>query len=669
MAASDKYDDDRLWSPETCKLSDIVPEIPTLVRVTEGIYSLNDAGTFSQGDLIKIDTCQSLKRVTAYLTKPGSDSSYERHGEEIGLPYQYNGKVKVQPLHGVHHRYKSVEELINYFPRHVRVLTQVSFKEPSGTPQTLSVGDSLELKAVRRSKTHGLNSVRCARNGDDVILPKSVKGVFQVQADDTEQTIKNVVDTYKLPQCVKFIDSGVQEIMSTDIKEAIDNLQSYSGEMLLTGVKDTAPVLFGHYKGMTGDPNSKFCRRSAVVIPLDNPEISEIEVQTPEYMDSDDYQLFVLQNFSESAVTPDFVEGTLYVDFLRTTQVQFLELSEPKSSSSPDGPPPPVPPRLKSTHGVAPGAHTPEAPKPLRSAPVTPHSKEPPLPSLLSKTTAVSRPFKAVPPSSPTKPVAPQSVAPQPRKPAAIQPSRRPDPKGKPGVHFQDTSETELSASIAEAFSGMTWGDTPDQPMPSKEVLLPLLRKFPSVFNKRKSSGKIEALEVADDKSKLQKTWNKMKNLGRKMKTAVGDDVVHKDEAAGDDDDSDGPDYDYIDDDTRREYIKEIEKPNRAKEQTKLKGVFSASAKPVQRVLPSARKDPAPDEEAKDFKSLSISELECLLQTCGMQDLAKVCRQENLDGCLLCSFSDKLLKAKPFKLDNYRLQKLNSIKSGWRPKT
>lgn len=193
-------------------------------------------------------------------------------------------------------------------------------------------------------------------------MPKSVTGVFQVQADDTEQTIKNVVDTYKLPQCVKFVDSSVQEIMSTDIKEAIDNLQSYSGEMLLTGVKDTAPVLFGHYKGMTGDPNSKFCRRSAVVIPLDNPEISEIEVQTPEYMDSDDYELFVLQNFSESAATPDFVEGTLYVDFLRTSHVQFLEIKEPESPALP----PPVPPRLKSTHGEAPGGLRQEASIPQR---------------------------------------------------------------------------------------------------------------------------------------------------------------------------------------------------------------------------------------------------------------------------------------------------------------
>ncbi|XP_067677953.1 uncharacterized protein [Haliotis asinina] len=634
MAASNKYDDDRLWSPETCKLSDIVPEIPTLVRVTEGIYSLNDAGTFSQGDLIKIDTCQSLKRVTAYLVKPGSDSRYERHGDEIGLPYQYNGKVKVQPMHGVHHRYNSVEELINYFPRHVRVLTKVSFTEPSGTPQTLSVGDCLELKAVRRSKTHGLNSVRCLRNGKDIILPKSITGVFQVQADDTEQTIKNVVETYKLPQCVKFVDSGVQEIMSTDIKEAIDNLQSYHGEMLLTGVKDTAPVLFGHYKGMTGDPNSKFCRRSAVVIPLDNPEISEIEVQTPEYMDSDDYELFVLQNFSESAATPEFIEGTLYVDFLRTSNVQFLELKEPESSSIPDVPPP-VPPRLKSTRGVAPVGHGPEAPKSLRSVPA---------PATPTVPTAVSRPVKAVAPSSPTKPVAPQPVAPQSRKPAALPPSRPPDPKGKPGVHFADTSDAELPASIAEAFSGMSWGDTPDQPIPSQEVLLP----------------------VTGDKSIMQKTWNKVKNIGRMMKTAVADDAVNKDEAVDNDDDSDGPDYDYIDDDELREHMKQIGKQNRLL--AKLKGGVSARDKPVQRVLPSTRMDPAP-ETAKDFESLSISELELLLNTCGMLDLAKVCRQENLDGCLLSSLSDKILKTKPFKLDSYRLQKLNSIKSGWRPKT
>ncbi|XP_071117001.1 uncharacterized protein [Haliotis cracherodii] len=648
MAASSNYDDDRLWSPETCKLSDIVPEIPTLVRVTEGIYSLNDAGTFSQGDLIKIDTCQSLKRVTAYLTKPGSDSRYEREGYEIGLPYQYNGKVKVQPLHGVHHRYKSVEELINYFPRHVRVLTQVSFKEPSGNPKTLNVGDSLELKAVRRSKVHGLNSVRCTRGGEDIILPKSVRGVFQVQADDTEQTIKNVVDTYKLPQCVKFIDSSVQEIMSTDIKEAIDNLQSYSGEMLLTGVKDTAPVLFGHYKGMTGDPNSKFCRRSAVVIPLDNPEISEIEVQTPEYMDSDDYELFVLQNFSESAATPDFVEGTLYVDFLRTSHVQFLEIKEPESESATL--PPPVPPRLKSTHGEAPGGLRQEAPIPQRPAPVTPHGRQPPLPPLLSKAIPVSRPIKAAPPSTPTKHVAPQPIAPQARgKPVANQPSRPRDTKGKPADHFEGTSDGELAASIAEAFSGLGWGDTSNncESIPSQEVPLP----------------------VSDEKSIVQRTWNKVKKIGRKKKTVSVDDVVPKDEAGSDDADSDGPDYDYIDDEVLREHMKAIVKQTRAKEQTKLKGGISASQKPVQRVLPNAHKDPAQGKASTSLEVLSISELEELLRSCGMQDLAKVCRQENLDGCLFCCLSDKLLKARPFKLDDYRIQKLNLIKTGWRPKT
>ena len=333
--------EDDFFSEETCKLCDI-PErvdIPTLVRVTEGIYSTEDCSTFSQGDIIKIDGHETIDLVVAHLAV-WSGGRYQEYGDQIYVPLSYKGRLRVCPIHGAGHTYTSVEELMTFFPKFVTVEKKLSFTH-KGESSVLQSGDTLELLRLVGCEKTGFRALRARHNNkSELILPKGLTGSFKTQTIDVDYTVNDVMK-FKMPQCVKFIGQDISLFTSKDIQEAAANIQHYDGYILLSGRTKTRTVLLGHYKSMSKDPSTRFCRRSAVILPMDNPDIANIEVQVPMYMDTDDYEIFVLNHFSESDVSQP-VEGLLYIDFSKNAGVIFSQDSKNN--------PPVVPPRTDRMH-------------------------------------------------------------------------------------------------------------------------------------------------------------------------------------------------------------------------------------------------------------------------------------------------------------------------------
>ena len=78
----------------------------------------------------------------------------------------------------------------------------------------------------------------------------------------------------------------------------------------------------GHYKPVEENVTEdieRFRQRTLVVLPIDNPEIRDIEVNVLKGVTDDIYeQVFLVRNVSNSD-TGEIVDGSLYVDFAMST--------------------------------------------------------------------------------------------------------------------------------------------------------------------------------------------------------------------------------------------------------------------------------------------------------------------------------------------------------------
>lgn len=68
----------------------------------------------------------------------------------------------------------------------------------------------------------------------------------------------------------------------------------------------------------------RFRQRTLAVLPLDNPEIREIEVHVLKGVTEDVYeQVFLVRNVSRSSAA-EIVEGSLYIDFAMTPGIKII---------------------------------------------------------------------------------------------------------------------------------------------------------------------------------------------------------------------------------------------------------------------------------------------------------------------------------------------------------
>ncbi|XP_050400271.1 uncharacterized protein LOC126817370 [Patella vulgata] len=373
--------DDIDWSEETTSLQEVADKVslPCVVRVCEGFDSGDDISSFSLGDLMKIDSCEHIGKVACQFVKwtgwdkPGSGLmgryTLANCYDSLSIPVTYKGLVRVMPKHGTYYTYKSIADALTDFPRYLEVLETVKYRdEESSKMVILAKGDVLETIGWRKPKKQKRDSslmeyLKCLHHGKDIIyIPSTVSGSFQVLRDDEEYTLQEVFKRFPLPQIVQFTETLSKEVVSHDIVEAFGNLDSYEGKMMLKSIH-TERILVGHYKRLDTNMNEgKFVKRTVFVLPLSNPDLSEISVQYPMYLDSSDYEFFVAKNFTQTPTGPKVMDRALYVEFTKKAQLRFAEVHDDSDNCEETPRAPLLPPRGHSKPVAAVAAMTRSSP-------------------------------------------------------------------------------------------------------------------------------------------------------------------------------------------------------------------------------------------------------------------------------------------------------------------
>ncbi|XP_045158952.2 uncharacterized protein LOC123524665 isoform X2 [Mercenaria mercenaria] len=347
------------WTLETYRLDEIERrfDFPCVICVNEGFYSETDTEGFSQGDIMSIDSKMVLHKVAANFAyeeehNGWQDPNYVQLTEkEILVPLNYKGKLKV--LRDVKN-FDSVRELANDFPRYAKLRENLTVTTEENVPVIIQAGTMIELdRVIPPSKL----VIQFQHRGSTLVVavPLTARGKFRTEEDKNEYTMKEAIDRYSLPQIVSFVDDEIKRVYTQDLLEGIENMRTITVKTLRLNRLLTQNVLVGHYKPLdeseTND-TERFRQRTLVVLPIDNPEIRDIEVNVLKGITEDIYEeVFLVRNVSHSE-TGALVDGSLYVDFAMSPGIKIIPAADPKSedSQSQDKPPPrpPKPGHLKS---------------------------------------------------------------------------------------------------------------------------------------------------------------------------------------------------------------------------------------------------------------------------------------------------------------------------------
>jgi hypothetical protein len=342
--------DDILWSDHSLTIRDVVYEtMPTVVRVAEGFYGGNEAESFSRGDLLKLDFVKSIQKVYATIISSWSQAiiedgtGYMQPDKEIVIPLGYKGKVVITKPPTEYKVYATVAELMRDFPRFVRVEKAFFVQSKDNTVIQIKAGTKLELD--RYLPSQGLIA---KYENETVVINNAIKSRFVPLPDDTEYTLTEVVDRLPLPQFVTFVGEEFKQVLTTDLLEAVDNVQSFTGCVKLNRVF-REEVVVGHHKPQIPEcfknEHSKYVRRSIVLLPLSRDAVNEIEVNIPIYSEPDEYELLVISNFSQKSLNEDIIDGSLYVEFAKHPRsFHVIDEEEVPLNEEPEEPPP-IPPR------------------------------------------------------------------------------------------------------------------------------------------------------------------------------------------------------------------------------------------------------------------------------------------------------------------------------------
>ncbi|OWF36179.1 uncharacterized protein LOC110442008 [Mizuhopecten yessoensis] len=369
------------WSDNTYCIKDVALKkefnLPLLVKVEEGIYGNKESESFSQNDLIKIDSVKVILKVVACCVDYQSRANNElrairedEHGyiektEELTIPLRYKGVVNIFHKEG-EKIYCGVSEMLRDCPRYVKVLVSFTDKNKVSVP----VGSVLELTGIVSCKDlvcYLVDRPNCSRR-TEIILKYSNKWRFRRIPDNTDYTLQEVTSRFPLPQYVTFKKESGPKLVTTNIKEAVEHSRIFEGTVAIKR-RIEQDYIIGHYKPPESVANNtKYqCQRTLVMIPLNSPTARDLNVRISlNTQDDDDYELLMARNFSQKDVSEGDIDGTVYMDFLKTPKSTFIvydEIETPpprplrgkvvKNSpitpplSSPPGPtsPPPLPPK------------------------------------------------------------------------------------------------------------------------------------------------------------------------------------------------------------------------------------------------------------------------------------------------------------------------------------
>ncbi|XP_033738463.1 uncharacterized protein LOC117326014 [Pecten maximus] len=360
------------WTENVYSISEIIHnpdfELPMLVKVEEGICSDNDSETFSRDDLLKFDSVKSIPKVVAccvdYRGRRNTTDTlredaygYVQRSMDLTIPLRYNGVVKIyHPEAGVK-VYNSVSELIRDHPRFVQAVDDFV------TSDNVKVNSNSTIEVLRCIPGKGL--VGCVIEDDQRHLEMDSHATCKLRLlpDNTEYTLQEITRRFAFPQYVTFQKESGLNLETSNIQEAIEHSRIFEGTVKIMS-RIEQKTMIGHYKPpeVEATNDTYRCQRTLVIIPLDSPTAKDIEVRVSlNAQDDDDYELVMARNFStRNAVNEENIDGTIYMDFLKTPKPTFVDYEEIES----------VPPRRangnENNSKISPPRRPPPPPRPTR---------------------------------------------------------------------------------------------------------------------------------------------------------------------------------------------------------------------------------------------------------------------------------------------------------------
>nr|XP_022315694.1 uncharacterized protein LOC111119621 isoform X10 [Crassostrea virginica] len=642
-------EDNIKWSDETFSIREVADNnLPTVVKVADGYYSENEAESFSNGDLIKLDFKKSYSKVRAQCVggTPKEDvSGYVSPDRDILIPLGYKGKLKVECLKST---FNSVEELIEHFPHFVITGRPLTGKRGVYSQEEFRIDKGVKLQLDRVIPEAGLV---CKIDGKEVLLVSGQLARFHLEEDEKRYTIREVIENFVLPQYIRFVDSDFEKIVTSDLTEAIDNISQFQGYLKLLGLVKQE-VVVGHHKpsGIASTLAGTSNQRAIAILPLDSESVRNIEVYLPVYEEENDYEFFLARNFSTN-VNLDVVDGGLYLEFNKSPKIHLLN-TEDVEKPPPRPPPPPVSTNFDESLNpeIQNDVNKTEQPKNSRESP--PHAERKP-PNSQTKTNKRRKP-PSIPGSTET----------------AESPTS-PDPAGR--LQFSNTKETHHSPQIPRPIGQRPKPPTPVQtdessddetenPYDEIEEIQAYSKKTGLDFAKLPKTFRYGLKMVHHELRKLKRTRSTDSTSIDDLHVLPSKKDLNPFGSSSDDDDDEPVEYDYPD----LTKLASMPRPKPVSDVPRYQASMKMRPdKPVGKIQPMSRETNAD----KKFKDLTSAEVVSLFRMTTLPGLASACEKEGLDGSFLSSLNETQLK-KVFKLSALQLIKVNKIiNDGWRPNT
>lgn len=268
-----------IWSDETYHLSDVlnIVELPSVVKVSHGYYSNYDIETFTNGDLLHLKSCVTLQKVAAHYVqhlKTSNTTSFETIGEEMLIPLNFKGPIKLVNDNQCKTKFYSVQELIDSFPRFVKNEKEIEGICGKRGTRRIKEGRRLQLIRLLPGTLHrhkkSADQLICIYENKEVALTATTKGRFSLLQDETVYTLADLVNTLPLPRTVIFVDNELHHGMrlsTEDICESILRLQKIVLQKVIIAYHEPAGIEISHH-GPDG----------VISLPLDNHAVKKLQV-------------------------------------------------------------------------------------------------------------------------------------------------------------------------------------------------------------------------------------------------------------------------------------------------------------------------------------------------------------------------------------------------------